>query len=83
MIIENTQDLILVIGSACGAITAIIAAIRMSRCHYINFCKGCFIIKREIKEIKPKEEINNLTPSSSNISLDNNENNNNNNILNV
>jgi len=82
MIIENTQDLILVIASACGAITAIIAAFRMSRCQYLNFCKGCFIMKREINEKKSKEEINNLTPSPSELSLDNN-NNVNNNILNV
>jgi len=72
MIIENTQDLILVIGSACGAITAILTiCYKMSRCEYLNFFRGCFIMKRQLKETKEKENINTLTPSPSESSLDN------------
>jgi hypothetical protein len=72
MVIENTQDLILVIGSACGAITAILTiCYKMSRCEYVNICKGFFIIKRDIKENKKIENsAPGLTPNNSLNSID-------------
>lgn len=54
---ENTNDIILIIASIGGAICSIIAAVRLSRCEYVNFCKGLITIKRTIK----KNETNQLT----------------------
>lgn len=61
-IIENTNDLILTIGAIAAAIGGIIAGIRASRCQYVNFCKGCFIVRRDVKENKPEENPMTLTP---------------------
>lgn len=63
-IIENTNDLILVIGAAAAAIGGVIAGIRASRCQYVNFCKGCFIIRRDIKDNKQTENPTALTPTA-------------------
>lgn len=46
---DNTNDIILIIGSLSGSICAIIAAIRLSRCEYVSICKGLFTIKRSIQ----------------------------------
>ena len=63
-IIENTNDLILVIAAVATAIGGVIAGIRASRCQYVNFCKGCFIIRRDVKENKPTENPVELTPAA-------------------
>jgi len=58
---ENTNDIILIIASIGGAICSIIAAVRLSRCEYVNFCKGLITIKRTID--KKKNETNqSITP---------------------
>jgi hypothetical protein len=49
-IIENTNDIILIIGAAAAALGGIIAGFRASRCRSINICNGCLKIEREIKE---------------------------------
>ena len=49
-IIENTNDIILIIGAAAAALGGIIAGFRASRCRSINLCSGCLKIEREIKE---------------------------------
>jgi hypothetical protein len=49
-IIENTNDIILIIGAAAAALGGIIAGFRASRCRSINLCNGCLKIEREIKE---------------------------------
>ena len=52
-IIENTNDIILIIGAAAAALGGIIAGFRASRCRSINLCSGCLKIEREIKETTP------------------------------
>lgn len=70
-IIENTQDIILLIGSCAAALGGIIAGFRASRCRSINLCNGCLKIEREIKETTPAPpttptaEPATLTPSNS------------------
>ena len=49
-IIENTNDIILIIGAAAAALGGVIAGFRASRCRSINLCNGCLKIEREIKE---------------------------------
>ena len=63
-IIENTNDLILTIGAVAAAIGGVVAGIRACRCSYVNFCKGCFIIRRDVKENKPTENPMELTPAT-------------------
>ena len=48
-IIENTNDIILIIGAAAAALGGIIAGFRASRCRSIRLC-NCLTIEREIKE---------------------------------
>ena len=48
-IIENTNDIILIIGAAAAALGGVIAGFRASRCRSINLCNGCLKIEREIK----------------------------------
>lgn len=58
---ENSNDIILIIGSIAGAICSVIAAVRLSRCEYVNLCKGLITIKRTID--KKKNETNqSITP---------------------
>lgn len=69
-IIENTNDIILIIGAAAAALGGIIAGFRASRCRSINLCSGCLKIEREIKETPappttPTAEPATLTPSNS------------------
>ena len=69
-IIENTNDIILIIGAAAAALGGIIAGFRASRCRSINLCSGCLKIEREIKETlapptTPVAEPTTLTPSNS------------------
>ena len=70
-IIENTNDIILIIGAAAAALGGIIAGFRASRCRSINLCNGCLKIEREIKETPapppttPTVEPSTLTPSNS------------------
>lgn len=51
-IIENTNDIILIIGAAAAALGGIIAGFRASRCRSIRLC-NCLTIEREIKETTP------------------------------
>lgn len=69
-IIENTNDIILIIGAAAAALGGIIAGFRASRCRSINLCSGCLKIEREIKETPappttPTTTEAALTPSNS------------------
>lgn len=69
-IIQNTNDIILIIGASAAALGGIIAGFRMSRCRSINICNGCLKIEREIKETPappttPTSEPASLTPSNS------------------
>jgi hypothetical protein len=67
-IIENTNDIILIIGAAAAALGGIIAGFRASRCRSINLCSGCLKIEREIKETPAPPatpEAATLTPSNS------------------
>lgn len=68
-IIENTQDIILLIGAIAAALGGIIAGFRASRCRSIRLC-NCLTIEREIKETPappttPTAEPSTLTPSNS------------------
>lgn len=51
-IIENTNDIILIIGAGAAALGGIIAGFRASRCRSIRLC-NCLTIEREIKETTP------------------------------
>jgi hypothetical protein len=68
---ENSNDIILIIGSIAGAICSVIAAVRLSRCEYVNFCKGLITIKRTIdkknNETIPSTDNIPRTPSTDNI----------------
>jgi len=73
---ENTNDIILIIASIGGAICSIIAAVRLSRCEYVNFCKGLITIKRTIKKNETTQSItppDNIprTPSTDTLQLNN------------
>jgi len=63
---ENSNDIILIIGSIAGAICSVIAAVRLSRCEYVNFCKGLITIKRTIKknETTQQETMENIPRTS-------------------
>lgn len=64
-IIENTNDIILIIGAAAAALGGIIAGFRASRCRSINLCNGCLRIEREIKPPTTPTAEPALTPSNS------------------
>jgi len=58
---DNSNDIILIIGSIAGAICSIIAAVRLSRCEYVSFCKGLITIKRTIQKSKDNNDNTNNT----------------------
>lgn len=77
-IIQNSNDIILIIGASAAALGGVIAGFRASRCRSINLCNGCLKIEREIKETPappptpvaspwgtPTPEAATLTPSNS------------------
>jgi len=71
---DNSNDIILIIGSIAGAICSVIAAVRLSRCEYVSMCKGLITIKRTIDKKKETTNNNNdmsRTPSTDTIQLDN------------
>lgn len=71
---DNSNDIILIIGSIAGAICSIIAAVRLSRCEYVSLCKGLITIKRTMDKKKETTNNNNdmtRTPSTDTIQLDN------------
>lgn len=62
-IIENTNDIILIIGAAAAALGGVIAGFRASRCRSINLCNGCLKIEREIKETPAPPTTPTTTPT--------------------
>jgi hypothetical protein len=71
---DNSNDIILIIGSIAGAICSIIAAVRLSRCEYVSLCKGLITIKRTMDKKKETTNNNNdmtRTPSTDTIQLEN------------
>jgi hypothetical protein len=73
MVEFTSNDVILMIGALSGAMCAIIAAIRLSRCEYVSICKGLLTIKRSITKKKEDSDVNmTRTPSNETIQLDNN-----------
>jgi len=64
---DNSNDIILIIGSIAGAICSIIAAVRLSRCEYVSFCKGLITIKRTIQKSKDNNDNTNNTNNTNNM----------------
>ena len=49
MMIDSSEDLVVVIGAAAAAFAGAMGAIRLSKCVHISLCWGCLELKRKVK----------------------------------
>lgn len=52
MKLETASDFVILLTGIGGFIVTVLSAIRLSKCYYIDCCKGFCIIKRKVKSPK-------------------------------